>query len=327
MQGEKKMSDIINSAKNFQLSIKNEADLEKIRNIGAALSSIDKLKILQLLSVRPMTLSELSRSLDLAVSTVSFHVDALVKAQLIFISYEPGVKGHVKLCTKATHNLYIDFDMVTNNDDTLLNSKETIEMPIGNFVDFCVQSPCGMAGSKEQLVENDNPDAFFSPNRSQAELIWFQSGYVSYAFPTHFLKNNVNYNRISFSMELCSETVYFRNDWPSDITLWINDVEIATYTSPGDFGGRRGKYTPDYWFINSTQYGVLRRWTVTNTGVYIDNKLVNRHVTFKDLKLKENNKIKLTIGIKDDATYKGGINLFGKNFGDYPQAIVMTISD
>ena len=45
------MSDIINSAQNFQLSIKNEADLEKISNIGSALSNIDKLKILQLLSI------------------------------------------------------------------------------------------------------------------------------------------------------------------------------------------------------------------------------------------------------------------------------------
>ena len=46
-KGEIIMSDIINSAQNFQLSIKNDADLEKISNIGSALSSIDKLKILQ----------------------------------------------------------------------------------------------------------------------------------------------------------------------------------------------------------------------------------------------------------------------------------------
>ena len=119
-----------------------------------AFCCIDKLKILQLLSVKPMTLSELSRALDLAVSTVSFHVDSLVKAQLIFISYEPGVKGHVKLCTKATHNLYIDFDMVTNSETKILNSRESIEMPIGNFVDCNIQSPCGIAGKTEQLIEN-----------------------------------------------------------------------------------------------------------------------------------------------------------------------------
>ncbi len=321
------MSDIINNSRNFHLQLKKDADLEKIKDIGVALSSIDKLKILQLLSVRPRTLSELSRELDIAVSSVSFHIDALVRAQLIFISYEPGLKGHVKLCTKAAHNLFIDFDIVTNNTPILLENKEEIEMPIGNFVDCEIQAPCGIAGKEKQLIENDVPEAFFTPDRAKAELIWFQAGFVSYQFPTHFFKNNVNYKQITFSLELCSETVYFRNDWPSDITFWINDIEITTYTSPGDFGGRRGKFTPDYWFINSTQYGLLKKFTINDAGVFIDNQLVNKSVTFKDLKLKECNRIKLTIGIKNDAEHKGGINLFGKNFGDYPQAILMVISD
>ena len=49
------------------------------------------------------------------------------------------------------------------------------------------------------------------------------------------------------------------------------------------------------------------------------------HVKFDDLKLYEGSAIKLDIGIKEDAEHKGGINLFGKNFGDYPQAIVMIV--
>ena len=46
---------------------------------------------------------------------------------------------------------------------------------------------------------------------------------------------------------------------------------------------------------------------------------------FDNLHILDGAAIKLTIGIKDDAVHKGGINLFGKNFGDYDQAIVMTI--
>ena len=37
------------------------------------------------------------------------------------------------------------------------------------------------------------------------------------------------------------------------------------------------------------------------------------------------NAVKFTIGIKQDAVHRGGLNLFGKNFGDYQQAIIMTI--
>ena len=321
------MSDIINDNKDFWFAVRRDTDLKKIVNIAKALSSVDKLQILRLISVKPMTLSEIAKALNLAVSTVSFHIDALVEAQLIYISYEPTAKGHTKLCTKAAHNLFIDFDVITNAPTENIRLEEKIERPIGNFVDCKIQAPCGMAGKTEQLIENDCPDAFFSPRRSEAELLWFQSGHLSYLFPTDFFKKDVNYRSITFSMELCSETTYFRNDWPSDITIWINDIEIATYTSPGDYGGTRGRYTPEYWYINSTQYGLLKNFTVTESGVFIDKKLVNKNITFSQLKLKESNKIKLTIGIKEDAVRKGGVNLFGKNFGNYPQAIVMTISD
>lgn len=320
------MSDIINT-QNFHFSIRQDADLEKIKNVAKALSSIDKLNILRLISKNPMTLSELAKELNLAVSTVSFHVDALVEAQLVCISYRPTAKGHTKLCTKVAHNLFIDFDVVTNEPTENEKYEKTVEMPIGNFVECDIQAPCGMAGKTQQLIENDCPDVFFSQNRTEAELLWFQTGHVSYLFPTDCFRKGRSLKQISFSMELCSEAVYFRNDWPSDITIWINDIEIATYVSPGDYGGKRGRYTPQYWYVNSTQYGLLKTFTVTESGVYIDKTLVNKNLTFSQLKLAESNQIKLTIGIKDDALHKGGINLFGKNFGNYPQAIVMTISE
>lgn len=321
------MSDFINEGKEFRLSIKNENDLQKIITASKALSSIDKLNILKLISVRPMTLSEIAKSLNLAASTVAFHLDLLIEAQLVFISYEPTGKGHTKLYSKAAHNLFIDFDIVLNEITESINFEETVEMPIGNFVECNIQAPCGMAGKTEQLIEYDCPETFYSPRRSEAELLWFQSGFVAYQFPTDFFKKDVTYRSISFSMELCSETIYYRNDWPSDITIWINDVEIATYTSLGDYGGTRGKYTPKYWYINSTQYGLLTTFTVTESGVFLNNKLIDKSITFSQLKLKELNQIKLTIGIKDNSIHKGGINLFGKNFGNYPQAIVMKISD
>ena len=100
---------------------------------------------------------------------------------------------------------------------------------------------------------------------------------------------------------------------------------MVTFTSPGDFGGRRGNYTPQYWPITSTQFGLLKKITINEDGVFLDNKSVNKKITFKDLLLFDGSAIKLTIGIKDNAKHKGGINLFGKNFGDFNQAIVMKI--
>ena len=41
-------------------------------------------------------------------------------------------------------------------------------------------------------------------------------------------------------MELSSEVPGTNANWPSDITLWVNEIEIGTWTSPGDFGDKRG---------------------------------------------------------------------------------------
>ena len=105
----------------------------------------------------------------------------------------------------------------------------------------------------------------------------------------------------------------------------VNGTEIATLTSPGDFGGRRDKYTPSYWPVISTQYGILMEFIVNFSGVYVNNVFKNDAVTISDLQLEGKDYVELTLRIKPDAKHKGGINLFGKSFGDHPQGIVMTM--
>jgi predicted transcriptional regulator len=58
------------------------------------------------------------------------------------------------------------------------------------------------------------------------------------------------------------------------------------------------------------------------TGCYIDGVLVSR-VTIADLKLSEHHSVKVKIGIKDDAEHVGGMNIFGRGFGNYNQDIVL----
>jgi len=321
------MSDIIhnNDGKGFTLSINEEQDFPYIAGIGNALASVDRIRILKLLSQRPMSISEISETLSMAISSVSYHIDILAESQLVFISYQPGIKGHKKLCSKAALNISINWEDTSIAPDAPVI--ETVEMPIGNYVECNVQPPCGLAGRESVIAPLDIPQLLFTPKRTAAQLFWFKSGYVTYKFPNYFFQSHQQFRKISFSMELCSETSYYRTDWPSDITFWINGIEIVTITSPGDFGGRRGIFTPEYWFINSTQYGILTEFSIDDKGVYIGNKLVNHSVTFSDLKLDEGNGILFKLGIKPDAVHIGGINLFGKYFGDYPQAIVMTLSN
>lgn len=315
------MSDIPNFEKDLFLNVDDPNDHERVLKIGHALSSEDRLKIVRSLLDHSMNLSELSEVLGMPISSVSRHIDALADAGLIHVNYQPGLKGHTKFAAMVTNSCTVSFHKPA---DTAETREFSVELPVGMFSNCHIKPPCGMTGKDGFIAAFDDPNVFFSPERINAECVWFDTGFISYNFPTEPLRHSVC-TEISFSFEICSETVFYNNNWPSDITVSINGIEVATIISPGDFGGRRGRYTPRYWSVKSTQFGMLRKVTINGNGVYVDNVFVHKHVVFDDLKLYDGSAIKLTIGIKEDAVHRGGINIFGRNFGDFPQAIVMTV--
>jgi predicted transcriptional regulator len=277
---------------------------------------------LKLLEEKPMTVPEIAERLGLPLSSAALHVKILSSAQFVFVDYKPTYKGQIKLCSRSVNRIEIAFrDEVPQGQES---PEEVVEMPVGNYSEADISAPCGLAGKDASIGVYDSVASFYLPERTEAELLWFQKGHVSYLFP-FLAEKHPHPSSLAFSFEICSETVYSRNDWPSDITVWVNDHELLTFTSPGDFGGRRGHFTPEYWFINSTQFGLLKEIQITEEGVFLDGIQVRKDLTLKDLTLPAKPAIKLTIGIKDDAIHKGGMNLFGKNFGDYNQALVMKL--
>jgi predicted transcriptional regulator len=92
-----------------------------------------------------------------------------------------------------------------------------------------------------------------------------------------------------------------------------------------DFGGQAGHLTPDWWGVHSTQYGLLKLWQLDATGTKIDGVWIS-DVTIDALRLLEAPYIAVRIGIKPDATHVGGLNLFGSQFGNYPQDLVLRMS-
>ena len=131
-------------------------------------------------------------------------------------------------------------------------------------------------------------------------------------------------NAVVLSMELCSEAPNYRNDWESDITFWINGTEVATYLSPGDFGGRRGRLNPDWWSDYSTQFGNMKTLRITQDGVFLDETRTDWR-TIDKLKLQQGDYITFRIGIKEDAKHQGGLNLFGEKFGDFSQGLLYMV--
>lgn len=61
------------------------------------------------------------------------------------------------------------------------------------------------------------------------------------------------------------------------------------------------------------------------SGTYLDGVMKSEEITIDTLALSAQPYISFKIEIKKDAKHVGGINIFGKSYGDYPQNIVMHV--
>ncbi|HET7627612.1 MAG TPA: helix-turn-helix domain-containing protein [Bacillales bacterium] len=292
--------------------------MEQAVQATKALSNAHRLNILKLLSQEPMNVNEISEKLNLPFSTTAVNVKKLEDAGLLSTEIIPG-RGSRKISSKKYDRIVIDLSPeVSKSGDSVM-----VEMPIGEYVDCEVEPSCGLLNEHGFLGMLDEPRSFYEPHHKEAQLIWFRHGYVSYRFPNR-IPFGAEIEVFEFSAELCSEAPYSRLDWPSDITLWVNDVELATWVSPGDFGGERGFLTPSWWDMNNTQFGMLKRWRVTEEGCFVDGTKMS-DITVRQLKLHDKPFISVKIGVKKEAENRGGVNLFGRKFGNYEQDLILKV--
>lgn len=307
--------------RHISLTLDDPSHYKSIELLGKALSSQIRLKMLFLLKNNSLNIIELAQELHIPVSSAAFHVKLLEESGLITAEILPGIRGSQKVCSSRAQDLHISINTATQQTPTRSFS---IDMPIGNYFDFQIHPTCGMIDENTYIESCDDVRAFYSPRRSFAQLIWFHKGFIEYRFPNHFLINSKP-SFLSFSLEICSEAPGYRNVWPSDITFYVNDTELLTYTSPGDFGGRHGKLTPSWWTDGNTQYGLLKTIGVSSKGVSLDGVLISNTITIENLDLATIPYISFKIAIKEDAVHTGGINIFGKSYGDYAQNIIMYV--
>lgn len=295
----------------------NLDDKEQLTLLAKALSAEVRIEILKLLCKYDLNINEIAEQLMLPQSSAAAHVKVLEEAGLIKTTLQPGIRGSMKVCSRQLNGFGVE--LITKMEDMV----EIINMPIGNFVDYMVEPTCGIVSERGPIDEEDEPRCFYNPDRTKAKLLWFGKGYLEYRFPNNILTSHLE-KRVELSMELCSEDHEYNFNFPSDITVWINEIESGTWTCPSDYGGRRGKYNPEWWPDKNTQFGILKTWSLTEEGSYIDEVKVN-NTTIKEYHLSEKEFISVRIGIKEDAEHIGGVNLFGDCFGDYAQNIKMKI--
>ncbi|QOV19091.1 helix-turn-helix domain-containing protein [Blautia liquoris] len=304
--------------KRINLGLDNK---EQIVLVGKAISSDVRLHILEYLIDQSANVSEIANAFQIPLSSAALHVKVLEEAGMITATEKPGVRGSQKVCGIAFEDIYFNaFRHKANHE----NIKEYhFPMGIGNYYDCKVNENCGIISDTTYLGVEDSPYGFYAENRHEAQLIWFASGNLEYRFPNYMIKKG-KIHEISFSFEVCSEAPGFQNDWPSDITIWVNGKEISTIYSRGDFGGRRGHLNPDWWSDTMTQYGELQTIRINEKGCF-DDLRKSSDETLNTLKIADGYYISFKIGVKPDTENLGGMNLFGEKFGDFAQGIIMSV--
>jgi predicted transcriptional regulator len=298
------------------LTLSADESGEAVRGI----SSPARIRILKLLREQgPLNVNEISDALDLPQSTIATHIQVLERAQLIETEIVKATKGQQKICSIRYDEIIIRFD-----DQDALKAKDYVEvsMPIGLYTGCDVSAPCGLCSTESVLGVLDVPDFFLDPNRMNASLIWFSRGFVEYKFPNNGKVLNARIDKLEFVMELSSEVPGTSLNWPSEISLWVNNVKVGSWISPSDFGDKRGLYTPQWWKLEGSQYGKLVTWQVSRSGTSVNDVQIS-DISLDKLELDKHHGIRLRIGIDDAARHPGGINIFGRGFGNHDQDIVM----
>lgn len=284
-----------------------------------ALASTPRWRILQYLAGGERSINAIADALGLPTSTVAAHIKILEAATLVSTDLMAAAHGLQKVCTRTYDNVFVQLPIQASAPSNVVE----VAMPIGAYTAFDVEATCGLTSPTSLIGYVDDPLCFYEPERVNAGLLWFHAGYVEYMFPNR-LPAGARLLSLQLSMEICSESPFYKADHPSDITVWVNGHEIGTWTSPSDFGGRRGALTPDWWGTNETQYGLLKRWIVNHGGAQIDGYPLSA-ITLNDLQIEKQRVIAVRLGVKRDALHVGGVNLFGRSFGNYPQDLVLRL--
>lgn len=295
-------------------------DLDETIKVAKALASQPRARILEYLHPKVASLSEIARDLNMPVATAALHLSSLERAGILSSQTAPGKRGQQRIYTRIRDTVvfHLPAPAPRSRDDRFYT-----HMPVGAFIAHEVVPPCGLAGVESLIGMYDDPVGFYEPDRFHAQLVWLSHGWLEYRFPNH-ARPRRRPKSLRVSLEICSEAAPSADDWLSDIFLDVNGVRIGAWTSPADFGDIRGSLTPAWWDDWNSQYGQLKVWQVDNHGAYIDGRRISA-VTVDELDLPAQPYIVLRIGIDDDAENKGGLNIFGRDFGNHAQDIIMQI--
>ncbi|MBK0347807.1 ArsR family transcriptional regulator [Aerococcaceae bacterium zg-ZJ1578] len=287
-------------------------------NTIKALANDTRISIINLLQHQDLNISEIANALMISTSITTRHIKSLEDAGIINTYIKPHSIGQQKICHLKIDEINIRFPMKKH----LEYQKKVIDIPVGSFTKYHATPTCGMASEQDYIGILDEPRYFMIPERTQAQLLWFSSGYVEYSF-FNPIPENGKIHLIEISFEIASEFPENNYVWPSDITFHLNGSRIGEWTVPGNFADVRGKLTPEWWPTNNSQYGLLKHLRITPVETHIDGEKIS-NFNLSNINISENF-YKIRFSVLESSKHVGGLTLFGEKFGNTPQNIRVTI--
>jgi len=284
-------------------------------HVYQALASETRIEIIERLANKNANISDLAQQLKMSPAIVTRHIQKLEEAGIVKSERIPGKSGLQKVVGLAVDNIEILFPKKIFKEYML----HLTDLKIGHYTDFEAKPTCGIATENEVIGKADDPKYFMDSKRVDAQLLWFSEGYVEYKIPNLLGPNQIP-EMIEISMELASEFPLSNNIWPSDITFYLNQVKLGTYTVPGNFSDVRGRYTPSWWNDKFSQYGLLKTIRINNIDTGIDGEPFSS-VTINDIELNQSPFLTLRIAVEEESKNVGGLTLFGEHFGNHKQNI------
>ena len=285
-----------------------------------ALGSDVRIEIVRiLLENNGMNMNELASRLNITNGALTSHIRKLEECGVVTVAGETSGHGNQKICSVHLDKILIELQDQQKNENVY-----TTSIKVGLFSDYDVFPTCGLASGSQLIGEVDDTRYFSHPDRYNADILWFTKGYVEYVIP-NFIPFSQKIDELCISAELSSEAPGINNIWPSDIYFYPNDVFLGIWTSPGDFGDVKGIFTPDWWFPNWNQYGLLKMLVINHHGTFIDGLQISG-VSIDRFNLTSKSSVKFKMAVPDSAEHVGGLTIYGKSFGNYNQDIDVRIS-
>ncbi len=287
--------------------------------IFRALSSQVRIDILTLLIRNGrMSMNDLAQALNLSGGALTPHVRKLEETGLLRINADTSRHGNLKICEPHLDKILFVFSANAHTHNEFQS-----HLRVGQYSSCMVYPTCGIANSTALIGDVDDPRYFTHWKHFDADILWLTKGYIEYMIPC-VIPEKSRIEQISISMEISSEAPGSNPNWPSDIHFYLNDVLLGVWTCPGDYADVPGLFTPDWWFSNWNQYGLLKNLVIRSDGTFMDDRQLSS-VSIGQLGLSDRTPMILRIAVPDEAKHVGGLTLFGRDFGNYNQDIEFRI--